>query len=139
MPVKSQRYFHEFVRLIRQARYNVLKAATREIIDLYWKIGENVFEKAKNLKWELSAVQQLSAYIQEKIPDLKGFSSRNIWRMKQFYETYKDFPRLHPLLQEISWSCHLHILSKTKSMEEKEFYLRLSAKKNFLKESWKGR
>jgi hypothetical protein len=38
---------------------------------------------------------------------MKGFSDKNIWRMKQFYETYKDFPKLSPLVREISWTHNL--------------------------------
>lgn len=54
-----------------------------------------------------------------------------MWRIKQFYETYKDYPILSTLLRELAWSNHLHILSKTKSIEEKEFYLRLAIKEKY--------
>lgn len=64
-------------------------------------------------------------------PDLKGFSSQNIWRMKQFYECYRDNEKLSTLLREISWSNNLHILSKTKSIEEKEFYIRLCIEEKY--------
>ena len=47
--------------------------------------------------------------------------------MKQFYETYQGVENLSALLTEITWTNHLHILSKTKSLEEKEFYLQLTA------------
>ncbi len=46
--------------------------------------------------------------------------------MKQFYETYKDFPKLSTLLREISWSHNLAIFSRCKTAEEREFYLKLS-------------
>lgn len=58
-------------------------------------------------------------------------SSQNIWRMKQFYETYKDKPELSKLLRENTWSNNLHIISKTKSYEEKEFYLKLASKEKY--------
>ncbi|EON79494.1 Putative cytoplasmic protein [Lunatimonas lonarensis] len=45
--------------------------------------------------------------------------------MKQFYETYKDFPKLSTLLREISWSHNLAIFSRCKTAEEREFYLKL--------------
>jgi hypothetical protein len=56
-------------------------------------------------------------------PELKGFSASNLWRMKQFYDTYAALPTLATLLRELSWSKHLFLLSSCKSMEEKEFYL----------------
>ena len=58
-------------------------------------------------------------------------SSQNIWRMKQFYETYKDRPELSTLLRENTWSNNMHIISKTKSFEEKEFYLKLASKEKY--------
>lgn len=51
--------------------------------------------------------------------------------MKQFYECYKGNEKLSTLLREISWSNNLHILSKTKSIEEKEFYIRLCIKEKY--------
>ncbi len=51
--------------------------------------------------------------------------------MKQFYETYKDAPKLSPLLREISWSNNLAIMTRCKTIEEKEFYLRLSANEKY--------
>ena len=51
--------------------------------------------------------------------------------MKQFYETYNAEEKLSTLLTEISWSNHLHILSKTKTLEEKEFYIQLAAKNHY--------
>ncbi|PIW59562.1 MAG: DUF1016 domain-containing protein, partial [Candidatus Omnitrophica bacterium CG12_big_fil_rev_8_21_14_0_65_50_5] len=60
-----------------------------------------------------------------------GYSSQNLWRMKQFYEAYRKYPKLSTLLRELGWSSHLHIISKTKTIEEKEFYLRLAIKERY--------
>jgi hypothetical protein len=47
--------------------------------------------------------------------DMKGFSSSNWWRMRQFFETYKDEPKLAPLVREITWSNNILILSGAKT------------------------
>jgi predicted nuclease of restriction endonuclease-like (RecB) superfamily len=65
----------------------------------------------------------IKARLAAEAPDLKGLSSSNLWRMKQFYETYSSLPKLATLLRELSWSKHLLLLSHCKSEEEKEFYL----------------
>jgi predicted nuclease of restriction endonuclease-like (RecB) superfamily len=75
-------------------------------------------------EWGDSVVTELAKYIQQNEPGIKGFSDKNIWRMKQFYEAYKDFPKLSTLLREISWSHNLTIFSRCKTLEEKEFYLK---------------
>ena len=51
--------------------------------------------------------------------------------MKQFYETYKDFPKLSTLLREISWSHNLAIFSRCKTVEEREFYLQLAKEESY--------
>ena len=51
--------------------------------------------------------------------------------MKQFYETYKDFPKLSPLLREISWSHNLAIFSRCKTVEEREFYLKIAKEESY--------
>lgn len=78
-------------------------------------------------------VTELANFIQTHEPDIKGFSDKNIWRMKQFYETYKDFPKLSPLVREISWTNNLLIFSRCKSIEEMEFYLKYVKQENYSK------
>ncbi|RAJ37396.1 uncharacterized protein DUF1016 [Pedobacter cryoconitis] len=51
--------------------------------------------------------------------------------MKQFYESYKDSPKLSTLLREISWSHNLSIFSRCKTTEEREFYLRIAKNENY--------
>jgi predicted nuclease of restriction endonuclease-like (RecB) superfamily len=51
--------------------------------------------------------------------------------MKQFYETYKDFPKLSTLLREISWSNNLTIFSRCKTIEECTFYLQLTKNEHY--------
>ncbi|MEK6556706.1 MAG: PDDEXK nuclease domain-containing protein, partial [Candidatus Margulisiibacteriota bacterium] len=53
------------------------------------------------------------------------------WRMKQFYETYFSDEKLSALLRELSWTNNLLILSKTKSVDEREYYIRLCIKENY--------
>jgi predicted nuclease of restriction endonuclease-like (RecB) superfamily len=78
-------------------------------------------------------VTELANFIQTHEPEIKGFSDKNIWRMKQFYETYKDFPKLSPLVREISWTNNLLIFSRCKTIEEMEFYLKLVKQENYSK------
>lgn len=74
---------------------------------------------------------ELAKFIQTHEPEIKGFSDKNLWRMKQFYETYKDFPKFSTVLREISWSHNLAIFSRCKTAEEREFYLKLSKQESY--------
>ncbi len=123
--------FTDIIQLIKQSRTNAIKAVNAELINLYWNIGEHISKKIEQSEWGDSVVTELADFIQTQEPEIKGFSDKNIWRMKQFYETYKDFPKLSTLLREISWSHNLAIFSRCKTVEEREFYLKLAKKENY--------
>lgn len=75
----------------------------------------------------------MAAYIATANPGVKGFNRRGLYRMKQFYETYKDDEFVTPLVTQISWTNHLLILSGAKSAEERHFYMALCAKEHYSK------
>lgn len=125
--------FTNIIQLIKQARTNAIKAVNAELINLYWSIGAYISQKLENSEWGDAVVTELSKFIQTQEPDLRGFSDKNLWRMKQFYETYRDFPKLSPLLREISWTNNLIIFSRCKTIEEMEFYLKSVKLENYSK------
>jgi predicted nuclease of restriction endonuclease-like (RecB) superfamily len=71
------------------------------------------------------------AFVQKRQPGIRGFSPQNIWRMRQFFETYRDQPILSPLLRELPWFSNLHILSRSKRPEEREFYLQMASRNHW--------
>lgn len=115
--------FAEITQLISNARNQVLRLANTALIDLYWNVGHYISDRIASAEWGDGVVPQLAEYISRTAPDLKGFSDKNLWRMKQFYETYSSEPKLSPLVREISWTNNLVLLSRTHSVEEKLFYL----------------
>ena len=125
--------FSNIVQLIWQARNKAIKSVNTELINLYWEIGAHISQKVEASEWGKSVVKELAIFIQQTDPQLKGFSDKNLWRMKQFYETYKDEPKLSPLVRELSWSHNLAIFSRCDSVEEKEFYLKISKEENYSK------
>ncbi len=123
--------FADIIQIIKHSRANAIKAINTELINLYWNIGQYISTKIENSEWGDSVVSELAKYIQQNEPEIKGFSDKNIWRMKQFYETYKNYPKLSTLSREISWSHNLAIFSRCKTIEEREFYLKLSRQENY--------
>lgn len=117
--------FAEIVTLINNTKQNVIHLANTALITLYWQVGKCISDKIAASEWGDGVVKELALYIEKTQPELKGFSDKNLWRMKQFYETYRENEILSPLVREISWTNNLVIMSRTKSTEEKEFYLRL--------------
>ena len=114
--VKNSNNFTDVINLIKQARSNAYKAVNTELINLYWEIGKYITERAKIEGWGKSTVSQLALFIQTHEPESKGFSDKNLWRMKQFYESYSHLPNLSPLVRDLSWTHNL-IITTTKWRE----------------------
>jgi predicted nuclease of restriction endonuclease-like (RecB) superfamily len=119
--------FDDVLRLIDAARSRAVAAVNQELIDLYWKIGEHISRKIAAEGWGQGTVEALAEHIRRRQPNARGFSAQNLWRMRQFFETYRDQPKLSALLRELTWTHNLFILGKCKREEEREFYLRLAA------------
>ena len=118
--------FAEVVSMIQHTRNEVVRLANTSLIDLYWRVGRYISDKISVSEWGDGVVKQLADYIEKNSPEIKGFSDKNLWRMKQFYETYKDADeKLSALLRQISWTNNLTIMSRSKSIEERLFYLQL--------------
>lgn len=81
--------FIEILAIIHSSQARALASVNRELITMYWEIGRIVSEKAASDGWGKSTVSSLVSFLQKSIPSVSGFSDKNIWRMKQFYETYK--------------------------------------------------
>jgi len=129
--VPSQADFDEVLALIDAARARAFAAVNTTLIDLYWTIGEHISRKIADEDWGKGTVEALADHIQRRQPGRSGFSTSNLWRMRQFFETYRDQPKLAPLVRELSWTHNLLILGKCKRNEEREFYLRVC-----LRERW---
>nr|WP_199082482.1 DUF1016 N-terminal domain-containing protein [Pedobacter sp. ASV19] len=108
--------FVAVVQFIKESRNNAIKSVNTELINLYWNVGGYISKRISSADWGQSVVKELADYLQRKEPSIKGFSDKNLWRMKQFYEAYKDFPKLSTLLREISWSHNLAIFSRCKTV-----------------------
>jgi predicted nuclease of restriction endonuclease-like (RecB) superfamily len=122
-PAPQPTDFAPVLHLIRQAQARALHSVNRELIDLYWQVGEYLQQKTLADGWGRGTVQQLAAWLADEHPGLRGFSAQNLWRMRQFYQAYGDNPKLSPLVRELSWTNNMTILSRADSEQEREFYL----------------
>jgi predicted nuclease of restriction endonuclease-like (RecB) superfamily len=123
--------FDEILSLIQSARQRAFQAVNVELIDLYWQVGQTISRKIEAAEWGAGVVDQLAGFLAHTQPGLKGFSRQNLFRMRQFYEAYREFEIVSPLLRQLPWTHNLIILSQSKRPEEREFYLRLAAKENW--------
>ena len=126
MDLQKQESFQTILTLIQDSRNRAFVTVNRTLVELYWKVGEYISHKVEQETWGKSTVKELASFIQQKHPDIKGFTTSNIWRMKQFYETYADNEKLASLWRELSWTHNRTIFSRSKTDEERAFYLHLA-------------
>jgi predicted nuclease of restriction endonuclease-like (RecB) superfamily len=122
--------FDELIAIIENARKNAFRDVNRELINMYWNIGAYISRSVVESGWGKSVVKDFSGFIQRRYVGIKGFSPSNIWRMKKFYEIYRDNEKLATLLRELTWSHNLQIMS-CKTDEERKFYLTLAARNRY--------
>jgi predicted nuclease of restriction endonuclease-like (RecB) superfamily len=128
--MELQKQFTEITSLIASARSKAYQAVNKELVTLYWHVGEHVSKQVLSKAWGKSVVKELADFIQVSEPNIIGFSAQNIWRMKQFYETYSNNEKLATLSRELSWS-HNRLILPLANEQEQEFYLRMSIKENW--------
>ena len=121
------------IHIIEESRQNALKKVNEELIKMYWKVGEFLSKETEHASYGDAYIDEISREIQETFSGIKGFNRRGLYRMKKFYETYKDNDIVTPLVTQISWTNHLLIMSGCKTDEEREFYIRLCIKENYSK------
>lgn len=125
--------FDAVVALIQAARREAVKAVNTQLIDFYWQVGAFISHKLERAEWGDAVVTQLADYLARTQPGLRGFTRRNLFRMRQFYETYRDNERVSALLTQLPWTHNLIILSQGKRPEEREFYLRMAVQEKWSK------
>ena len=130
----SQAEFDEVLALIDAAKARAAAVVNTTLIDLYWQLGEYISRKIAAATWGQRTVGALAEYIRRRHPARSGFSASNLWRMRQFFETYRDAPKVAPLVRQLPWTHNLLIMSRSKREEEREFYLRVC-----IREKWSSR
>ncbi len=133
-------FIHTLKSQIQSAQIKAAVSVNRELLQLYWFIGSQIIEKQKNSQWGDGLVKQVSHDLQTEFPDIKGFSVRNIERMRKwflYWTTTKEIAtqavsqlNQAPIFQ-IPWGQNLLIISKANSSEEALFYVQKTIENNW--------
>jgi predicted nuclease of restriction endonuclease-like (RecB) superfamily len=131
IPNEYNKVLNSIVGKIKAAQTRAMVAVNHELIEIYRDIGKAIYDQQQTATWGSSVVEQLAQDLRKIFPGIKGFSTRNLWTMKDFYTSYIDNEKLQTLSAEISWSHNVAILSKCESLLEREFYMRMSKKNSW--------
>ncbi len=74
--------FDQILAIIHQGKNQALQAINIALIETYWQVGRYLSQKVAHSGWGKGIVKQLSEWIANNAPEVKGFSAQNLWRMK---------------------------------------------------------
>lgn len=121
------------IKLIDAHREKAHRIINEELVSLYFEIGKYLSARIKSEKWGSKIITNIANNIKTIYPGIKGFDRSSLYLMTQFYEMYSGNEIVGPLVRQISWSNNVVILKRTKTIEEKEFYLKLCISNNYTK------
>ena len=116
-------FLKEIKTKIYSAKSKAILSANRLMIELYFEIGKEIVIKQEALGWGKSIVEKMSQDLKDEFGEKSGYSSSNLWRMRNFYLAYKDNSKLAQSVREISWGQNIIIFEKIKDDIEKEYYI----------------
>jgi predicted nuclease of restriction endonuclease-like (RecB) superfamily len=133
VPERDDEDFFEVIRLIAASREKAYQAVNTALIDLYWQVGSMISGKIKAAEWGDGVVDRLAEFIARREPGLRGFTRRNLFRMRSFFDAYEADLKVRPLVAQLPWSHHIVILEQSKRPEEREFYVRFAIQERWSK------
>ena len=108
---------------IATAQIRAAVAVNRELVMLYWQIGRAISEKQAQRAWGEKALDRLAADLQQAFPGVEGFSVRNLFRMRAFYQAYSDESQfVTQAVSQIPWGHNIIIFQKTKETQTRLWY-----------------
>jgi hypothetical protein len=82
----------------------------KKLVGLYWDIGRLIVNRQDDADHAAAIAEQLAADLRREFPGVSGYSRRNVFYMRKFYPTYRDLPKVQPLVAQIGRSHNLTIL-----------------------------
>ncbi|HQS84910.1 MAG TPA: PDDEXK nuclease domain-containing protein [Alphaproteobacteria bacterium] len=116
--------FHQLKEKIRESRLRAAMALSQGLIELYWDIGDKILKKQQQTLWGSKLIDLLSRDLQTTFPETRGFSIRNLERMRQFAQYYPVLDFTAQAVPQLPWGHIILLLQKVKTWDEREWYAR---------------
>ncbi len=108
---------------IRQAQVRAVLSANSEMLMLYWDIGRIIYDRQKKEGWGSAVIPRLSKDIRNELPEIKGFSVRNLQRMIRFYKEYSPLDKKVPqAVAQLPWGHNILLIEKVKNIDKRFWY-----------------
>ncbi|GAB6168832.1 PDDEXK nuclease domain-containing protein [Clostridium carnis] len=108
---------------IKSSRQKALISVNRELLILYWNIGNIILKFQNKEGWGAKVIDNIADEIKREFPDLKGFSSRNLKYMRKFALEYQEIEFVQEVLAQITWYQNITLLEKVKDEKKRVWYI----------------
>jgi predicted nuclease of restriction endonuclease-like (RecB) superfamily len=149
--VDYRRFIEDLKARVTDARISAARHVNRDLILLYWDIGQAIDEKQKPHNRGDAVVEMVACDLKVAFPGATGFSPQNVWRMRQFYRDHTDTQFLAQFVRELNrqgkpapkgetlsqlvremvaavpWGHHANALAKLADPSARLYYLRATA------------
>lgn len=116
---------------VKSTRISIARRINGSIMQLYWKIGHQLSERKVDEKYGSAIIKRLSADLKSEFPNM-GFSPRNLWNMKQFYDTFSaSDQKLQQLVAVLPWGHNILLMNRLSSYEEISYYANEAVKQGW--------
>jgi len=138
MEIQNKQYYNWLENIkqkIKTAQLKVAVSINTQLMQLYWELAKEIVEKQNDSSWGDSILEQLAIDLKLNFPDIKGFSRRNLYAIRQWYLFYSSSSEFVPqAVAQIPWGHNRLIISKIKSTTEALFYCKATIENGWSRE-----
>ncbi|MFY9261638.1 MAG: PDDEXK nuclease domain-containing protein [Gallionella sp.] len=116
---------------IHSAQQRATLAVNRELVLLYWHIGQDILTRQAEQGWGAKVIERLAHDLRTAFPDMKGFSRANLMYMRAFAEAWQDAEIVQQAVGQLPWGHNLVLLTRLKDTQ-----LRLDYARSAIKHGW---
>ncbi|WP_310993391.1 PDDEXK nuclease domain-containing protein [Aequorivita marina] len=124
--IKKEDYFiwiNDLKSKIHAAQTKAALSVNSQLLELYWEIGKDIIERQENTDWGSKFIEQTAIELRNEFPQIRGFSRRNLYAIRQWYKFYSEKHQFVPRsVAQIPWGHNRLIITKIKDIDEAEFY-----------------
>ena len=122
MPENYGNWLADLKNRIQTAQQRAALAVNRELVLLYWQIGQDILQRQTEQGWGAKVIERLSHDLRMAFPEMKGFSRSNLMYMRAFAEAWPDNSIVQQAVGQLPWGHNLVLLSKLKNQELRTLY-----------------
>jgi predicted nuclease of restriction endonuclease-like (RecB) superfamily len=131
LPADYAAWLAELKTRIHSAQQRASLAVNRELVLLYWQIGQDILARQGREGWGSKVIERLAQDLRNAFPDMKGFSPRNLKYMRAFAEAWPDGKFVQQAAAQLPWFHLCTLIDKLKNPQDRDWYLTKAVEHNW--------